>query len=240
MIEKYGRTDLGTGTLCNKTAGGDGIVDWSDEFRSMMVAIRNTPEYKETQRINAVEQWNDPEAREALSHVLKTKWETDSAFVEHMLSSLQSTQVRETHKKITAEHWKDPVFREKVLAYIQSDENKTRQQELARALWQNPEFRAKQQQTRDENGTNKIISEKHKALWQDPEYKSKQAINRKTKWQEPEYVQKVMDGCNNPDVIEKRKLIAQYRRKYVADTSYTGSIAKITKHMINSYYNTDF
>lgn len=33
LISEIGRIDLGTGPLTNKTQGGDGVVDWSDEMR---------------------------------------------------------------------------------------------------------------------------------------------------------------------------------------------------------------
>ena len=36
LIEKFGRSDLGLGTLTNMTKGGDGVVEWSDEMRKRL------------------------------------------------------------------------------------------------------------------------------------------------------------------------------------------------------------
>lgn len=60
LIALYGRRDLSTGTLCNFTAGGDGI-----DYESLQ-RIVTTPEWKERQKVGCLKRGKDPEYRAKL------------------------------------------------------------------------------------------------------------------------------------------------------------------------------
>lgn len=160
LIEIYGRRDLKTGTLFNRTAGGEGASGY----------IR-TKEEKEVDSHHTLAHWQDPEYRVKVVAAQKAAQSTPEAL------AIKSTN----SKKVWAT--KGAVMTANIKAARNTTASKAKTSTQAKAQWANPEYAAMQTANNKEIANRDEVKAAKKAaakaLWADPVWRAKMMEARK-------------------------------------------------------------
>jgi hypothetical protein len=173
LIATLGRVDLGTGPLANRTAGGDGACELSQEAiakKSEQTRLRwESPEYRARMSLMSRVTWGAPGYREAVSDAVRRAKLTPQAVerqsaMMHMLWSDPAYRERQAEAKalrtqefgdqdrelrsvVMRAKYEDPDYRSRhaaaTRAAVGSDEQRSRQSAGSRKAWADLEHRSK-------------------------------------------------------------------------------------------------
>jgi len=156
LIALYGRRDTNTGTLFNRTNGGEGVsgsiktdgqkqtdknnslLNWQNpKYRAKVIAaqqaVQSTPEAKELKSANSIQTWADDTVRAKRQSGIKAGRSTDASKAK-------------TSKQAKAQ-WADPEYAAKQTAnnkeIANRDKVKAAKKAAAKALWADPVWKAK-------------------------------------------------------------------------------------------------
>jgi hypothetical protein len=186
LIAHWGRLDLGTGILYNRTNGGEGPSGYvhTEETRASMSQSRTGHEVKKKTRDKiakqAKERWSDPDFKQQQSELISQAMRDPEVYnkvVEINKNKGESQEFRQKMSKVaknrTADHqsklnaamkanWQDPDFvakqRQALLAAVQTTEARDKMSQRARN--RTPEHQAR-------------LNEAMRQRWADPEFREK-------------------------------------------------------------------
>lgn len=164
LIQLYGRRNIGTGTLFNRTSGGEGHSG----------AVLTETEKDAIRQVTS-KMWEDPAYRDKVTTRQK---------------EVQGTPQARKMKSLNSKHtWALQDVRDKRTKGIQqargTDEAKQATSVISKAMWQDEQYRAKQSENNKEianrDEVKKAKSAAVKALWADPVWKANMLAARKKK-----------------------------------------------------------
>lgn len=159
LISKLGRADLGTGRLTNWTAGGEGLVDRSDEVRrraSKTMLSLVTADWRKQSSKRTKSHWDSEDGR---AKRLAANDRPESKKARHLASKRQNANPEIIKRKSTT-----------MLATWQTPEYQEKQNAALRAALSTPEYKAKK-------------GAQAAARWSDPEYRERLRAAHRARWQ---------------------------------------------------------
>jgi hypothetical protein len=165
LIELYGRRDTKTGSLFNRTDGGEGASG----------AIR-TDEEKEYNRIDSLDKWQRPEYR--------------AKVIAAQIKAQNTPEALETKSKNSKALWKQQgdEMAKSIKEARNTEESKAKTSAQAKAQWTDPDYAAKQTANNKEIANREEVKAAKKAaskaLWADPVWKAKMMEARAKKKQD--------------------------------------------------------
>jgi len=159
LIKLYGRRDLKTVTLFNRTDGGEGLSGYVKSDAEKEVDRHGTllnwqdPEYRAKVVAGQIKAQNTPEALETKSVNSKKLWATKGDTLAKSIKEARNTE--ESKAKTSAQakaQWSDPEYAAKQSAnnkeIANREEVKAAKKAAAKALWADPVWKAKMMEAR--------------------------------------------------------------------------------------------
>lgn len=170
LIELYGRRDTKTGSLFNRTAGGEGPTGYVKSDAEKQVDVNNSllnwrdPAYRAKVISGQIKAQNTPEALETKSKNSKALWKQQGDKMAKSIKEARNTE--ESKAKTSAQakaQWADPDYASKQTAnnkeIANREEVKAAKKAASKALWADPVWKAKMMEARAKKKQDKLLAQ---------------------------------------------------------------------------------